>query len=48
MYISSDVFMYPIKLHINNAITPSVQRHRRISFHDRKKVEDELLRLEKT
>ena len=38
----------PIKLHINNDINPSVQRHRRIPFHVRKKVEDELLRLEKT
>ena len=37
----------PIKLHINNDINPSVQRHRRIPFHVRKKVEDELLRLEK-
>ena len=36
-----------IKLHINNDINPSVQRHRRIPFHVRKKVEDELLRLEK-
>ena len=37
----------PVKLHINNDINPSVQRHRRIPFHVRKKVEDELLRLEK-
>ena len=30
-----------INLHINNDINPSVQRHRRIPFHVRKKVEDE-------
>ena len=37
----------PINLYINNDINPSVQRHRRIPFHIRKKVENELLRLEK-
>ena len=36
-----------IKLQINNDITPSVQRHKIIPFHVRKKVEDELLILEK-
>ena len=36
----------PIQLHINNDINHSVQRHRRIPFHARKKLE--LLRFENT
>ena len=47
MQLCSETINYPIKLHINNDINPSVQRRRRIPFHVRKKVEDALLRLEK-
>ncbi len=36
-----------IKLHIHEDVTPVAQSHRRIPFHVRKQVEDELDRLEK-
>ena len=36
-----------IKLNIGTAVTPIVQSHRRIPFHMRRKVEEELVRLEK-
>ncbi|GJQ84418.1 hypothetical protein Trydic_g3891 [Trypoxylus dichotomus] len=36
-----------IKLHIDNNVTPVAQTNRRIPFHFRKKVEDDLNRLEK-
>ena len=37
----------PLKLHIRSDVKPIAQRHRRIPFHMRKKVENELERLEK-
>ena len=37
----------PVKLHIRSDVKPTAQRHRRIPFHMRKKVENELERLEK-
>ena len=36
-----------IKLHIDTAVTPIAQSHRIIPFHMRRKVEEELVRLEK-
>jgi hypothetical protein len=36
-----------VKLHINENVVPVAQRHRRVPFHLRQKVEDELDRLEK-
>ena len=37
---------HAVKLHINKSISPVAQPHRRIPFHQRKKVEDELQRLQ--
>uniref|UniRef100_A0AAQ4Q6X4 Gypsy retrotransposon integrase-like protein 1 n=1 Tax=Gasterosteus aculeatus aculeatus TaxID=481459 RepID=A0AAQ4Q6X4_GASAC len=37
---------FQVKLHINPDIKPSCQPHRRVPFHIRQKVEDELLKLE--
>ena len=36
-----------IKLHIDTGVKPMAQSHRRIPFHTRRKVEEELVRLEK-
>ena len=38
---------FQVKLHIDGSVQPSVQPHRRIPFHMRKKVEQELDKLEK-
>ena len=37
---------FQVKLHINKDVQPTCQPHRRVPFHIRKKVEDELLKLE--
>ncbi len=34
------------KLHINDSVTPAVQPHQRIPFHIRKKLEQELVKLQ--
>lgn len=38
---------FEVKLHINEAIPPVAQRHRRIPFHERQKVTKELLELKR-
>ena len=36
----------PVRIHVDNSITPVAQPHRRIPFHVRKQVEEKLIQLE--